>query len=287
MSNRVAESIPMFRAFVIFTMSLAFLTCLVGRFAQAQTSTGPEPDTVLKNLRDTSWYDPEAEDFESPKGIEVKDHPLRTKGTLVKPKAPKKPSTATAAGGGKGGGSASFLNTMFWPITISLVTLIAALLIGLVIVSLRSKTDFRNRTAKKAAAITIDPNKIVDLPFEAVNVSDDPLSQARALMQAGRYDEAVLFLYGYMLLALDRAGRIHLHRGKTNRMYLRELKGERVVRPITEMAMLAFEDVFFGRHTIDQNRFLALWNQLDNFHHDLARTVEHEVPTSGMMAVAT
>ncbi len=85
-------------------------------------------------------------------------------------------------------------------------------------------------------------------------------------MRAGRYNEAVIYLYGYMLLALDQARKIHLQKGKTNRMYLRELRSNEALHKIVRQQILAFEDVFFGRYDIDAARFATLWQQLDAFH---------------------
>ena len=122
-------------------------------------------------------------------------------------------------------------------------------------------------------AIAIDPARVADLPFEAQIEMQDPLAYARHLVSQGFYDEAILFLYGYMLLALDRAGKIVLHRGKTNRMYLHELVNEPRLRELLVPAMLAFEDVFFGRHRLEPQRFLKIWAQLDNFHRALAPAI--------------
>ncbi len=126
---------------------------------------------------------------------------------------------------------------------------------------------------KQSNAIAIDPTRVVDLPFDAREEMLDPLQAARKMAEAGDYDGAVQYLYGYMLLALDRAGQIVLHRGKTNRMYMLEL-GSRTLRDLLKPTMLAFEDVFFGRHAIDRARFTQLWNNLDQFHAELAPVMQ-------------
>ncbi|MGN6134986.1 MAG: hypothetical protein ACTHOU_10820, partial [Aureliella sp.] len=72
--------------------------------------------------------------------------------------------------------------------------------------------------------------------------------------------------------------KIVLHRGKTNRMYWHELGSNRQLRELLLPAMLAFEDVFFGRHSIDRERFFAIWNQLDNFHRMLAPAIDQLAP---------
>lgn len=126
------------------------------------------------------------------------------------------------------------------------------------------------REPKGINKIKIDPTKVTDLPFEVDMVRNDPLSEAEAQMKAGRFREATIFLYGYMLLALDHARKIHLQRGKTNRMYLREIRSEVQLHAIVLRTMLAFEDVYFGRYSMDQARFIQLWSQIDEFHRLIA-----------------
>jgi hypothetical protein len=57
-----------------------------------------------------------------------------------------------------------------------------------------------------------------------------------------------------------------LARGKTNRMYLRELRQQPQLKSILELTMTAFEDVFFGNHNLSREEFEACWRQLDDFH---------------------
>jgi hypothetical protein len=131
-----------------------------------------------------------------------------------------------------------------------------------------------NREQKGLGKIKIDPTKVTDLPFEVDMIRNDPLSEAEAHMKAGRWREATIFLYGYMLLALDQARKIHLQRGKTNRMYLREIRNEVQLHAIVQGTMLAFEDVYFGRYPMDSNRFQQLWNQVDEFHRLLSPAIQ-------------
>ena len=86
-----------------------------------------------------------------------------------------------------------------------------------------------------------------------------------------------------MLLVLDNAHKIHLVKGKTNRMYLRELRREPPrLRAIMEMSMLAFEQVYFGKHSISAEHFALLWGQLDEFHQLVTEASGDKAAESGL-----
>ncbi len=128
-----------------------------------------------------------------------------------------------------------------------------------------------NSKAKRGPGkLTIDPAKVSELPFDMEMTRSDPLGEAEARMRDGRYREAVIYLYSYMLLALDQTRVIHLQKGRTNRMYLRELRADRQLSDILYQTMLAFEDVYFGRHDIDRNRVEKLFDSVEAFHQRLA-----------------
>jgi hypothetical protein len=93
----------------------------------------------------------------------------------------------------------------------------------------------------------------------------DLLAEARRNFQAGNYRDAIIYLFSYQLLQLDKGHFIRLAKGKTNRQYLRELAGWRPLRRLVEETMVAFEEVFFGHHAIDRARFESCWSRLDEF----------------------
>ncbi|MCA9180349.1 MAG: hypothetical protein KDA51_02830, partial [Planctomycetales bacterium] len=105
---------------------------------------------------------------------------------------------------------------------------------------------------------------------------------AMRAMQAEDFDDAIAFLYGYLLLALDQSRLIHLQKGKTNRMYLLELGSLVPLRQNVEVAMLIFEASYFGKHRVTREQFLAVWQQLESFHQMLqaASAVPHQRPTT-------
>ncbi|MFO0943627.1 MAG: hypothetical protein U0930_23065 [Pirellulales bacterium] len=127
-----------------------------------------------------------------------------------------------------------------------------------------------DRNVKTKTAV-IDVTRIEELPFEQMQNTTDPLGVCRQLAREGRFDEAILYLYGYKLLALDHARKIHLHKGKTNRMYLRELSTDANLYSILEPTVQKFELVYFGKHSLTKQSFLEVWKLLDPFHRLIAQ----------------
>ena len=90
--------------------------------------------------------------------------------------------------------------------------------------------------------------------------------------QAGNYADAIIYLFSYQLMQLDRNRWIRLAKGKTNRQYLREIRKRRHreaamdLQELSKETMVMFEDSFFGHHALDQQRFESSWNRLDEFH---------------------
>ena len=82
--------------------------------------------------------------------------------------------------------------------------------------------------ARKLAEADEKSQPLVDdaeaLPFLAERPRGDLLGLARQHYEQGNYSEAIIYLFSYELVELDRGSRIQLAKGKTNRQYLRELK---------------------------------------------------------------
>ena len=52
-----------------------------------------------------------------------------------------------------------------------------------------------------------------------------------------------------------------LAKGKTNRQYLRELQARADMAPLLATSMVAFEDVFFGGHSLSRERYEECWQK--------------------------
>lgn len=107
--------------------------------------------------------------------------------------------------------------------------------------------------------------RIEALPLPADRRQIDLLAEAERYYRDGHYGMAIVYLFSYQLVQLDRHRLIHLTKGKTNRQYLRELGRRTPLRRLLEQSMIAFEDVFFGHHTMDRLRFESCWSRLDEF----------------------
>jgi hypothetical protein len=248
--------------------SLAVAPVVAILFALAFPTHAQETDPVEAGrnaLRDSAnypWYDRETDDLRDldAKTKEGEDSETRKKGWEweVRPSQPSNTSW----------------NWQFPPlVTIfqyTAMALLAVLIIVLVFLLIRyflkeeelgtpgAEVKFEDREAE------ID--RVEQLPFVVRRPGGDFLSEARALYEQGRYGEAIIYLYSYELVQLDRHQHIHLAKGKTNRQYLREVRNEPVLRGILHRTMITFEDVFFGRHNLDRARFEECWQRLDEFH---------------------
>jgi hypothetical protein len=107
------------------------------------------------------------------------------------------------------------------------------------------------------AAASVD--RLEELPFLVEQTDGDLLSAARRASEQGRYEQAIVWLYSHQLLELDRREDIRLTKGKTNRQYLRELRPRPQLARLLNTSMVAFEDVFFGGHSLGSKRFEECW----------------------------
>lgn len=110
-----------------------------------------------------------------------------------------------------------------------------------------------------------DAARIEALPFRIRRGDIDLLAEAKRLYEEGKFGEAIIYLFSYQLVEMDRHQVIRLARGKTNRQYLRDLRRQPPLRSLIERSMVAFEEVFFGGHVLDRARFEAVWQQLGQF----------------------
>jgi len=157
------------------------------------------------------------------------------------------------------------LEVFGWTLLVVAIVLLVVALVRAYLLD-ASATD---ETAKSSAADTVPrgaPDRVDALPFALKAAQSDLLEEARRCYENGEYGQAVVYLYSYQLVQLDRHQCIRLAKGKTNRQYLREVRRQPLLFQLLERTMVAFEDVFFGRHTLDRSRFESCWNRLGQFH---------------------
>jgi hypothetical protein len=225
---------------------IIWLAALLGFLSLCQTLAGAEVDTeqavsagaeALDSWWDYPWYDDQTD------GV----RPIE-----VKPKAPSPVSTP------RNPGSSWDLEWLGW-------VLIVALAIGVLWMLLRVywTGGFRRAGAGNANVIGGPANidRLEELPFRLEQPAGDLLSEARRASESGDYDRAIVLLYSHQLLELDKRDAIRLTKGKTNRQYLRELRLYTGLAPLLATSMVAFEDVFFGGHSLSHERFEECWRQ--------------------------
>ena len=147
-----------------------------------------------------------------------------------------------------------------------------ALLVALTVLLARGFLMREDRgLAEEAASVPpkLQSDRIDNLPFSIARPPDDLLAEARRCYQRGDFGQAMVYLFSYQLLALDRHDLIRLARGKTNRQYVAELAQQPWLQELLRHSMVAFEDVFFGHHALAPERFDGCWQNLDRFHQHL------------------
>jgi hypothetical protein len=259
-------------------LAMAMLIALGGA-VRAQDDARPLGDKAVeaggKGLRRAAnfpWYDPAQDDLRDMHARERADADTDTRKTGWEVDAPQPKPRGTPT-------SWQF-PTLAMIVQYTAMALFVVLIVGLVILLIRYflKDDEEGAAGGRSGEIeledrTSDVDRVEQLPFQVRRPDANLLSEARRLYEAGRFDDAIVYLYSYQLVELDKHQLIHLAKGKTNRQYLRELRGTETLPEILHESMIAFEDVFFGRHSLGRKRFERCWEQLDSFHGALRQGV--------------
>jgi hypothetical protein len=216
---------------------------------------------ALRGSPEFPWYDPDSD------GLQRMD--VRPPRDVAARKSKWQPSNAPAYSWPPW--LSIVIEVVFW---IVLVLALLAVVYTLLRALLITTGDWRSGTGGSSADDLLhgDIDRIESLPFQLKAPQTDLLAQARQHYEAGEFGQAIIYLYSYQLIQLDRHQLIRLTKGKTNRQYLREVLSRRELRELLSRSMIAFEDVFFGHHTLDRQRFESCWSQLDVFHEQLALT---------------
>ena len=171
------------------------------------------------------------------------------------PPAPKPRATSTTSSAGQG------LDLAFHIAAWTLVGLLLGLVVWLLWRYFREGDSEPLAAANRAA----DKARIESLPFPVRPGKRDLLDEVRRLYDAGDYSQAIIYLYSYQLVQLDRQQIIRLAKGKTNRQYVREVPAGTRLQRLLEDTMVAFEDVFFGQRALERGRFELCWSRVDEF----------------------
>ncbi|MDZ4820521.1 MAG: hypothetical protein SGJ20_16265 [Planctomycetota bacterium] len=173
----------------------------------------------------------------------------------VKTQAPPPSSSSSFSG------SADGLDIFFWII----IGLLLAFLFYLLVRAYLNRQVNDSQTIALKSGELAHVTRLEDLPFELEKPMDNFLSAARQRAEAGDFRRAIIYLYSYQLLELDKHQLIRLTKGKTNRQYLREVRSYSSLGRMLSTTMIAFEDVYFGGQDLEPQRFaecLALTDEL-------------------------
>jgi hypothetical protein len=241
----------------------AFACTAVARADDGETSKEAARN-ALNGRTSFPFYDAQKDDVkrmdvkvDTSKPVSQGNQKWTNTGTTPAARAPRGPST-------------SGLGMFFQVLGLSLLTLIIGALIVFLVMAFLKGEQTQTQGAKFIDTSS-DVDRVENLPFQLKKPSGDFLSEAQRLYEAGKYSEAIVYLFSYQLVALDKRHVIRLAKGKTNRQYLRETRSREPLKQLLQRTMISFEDVFFGHHDLSRERFEESWRRLDEFHQQLER----------------
>lgn len=241
--------------------------------AKATASEQSQDMSVLRRSTDASWYTADKDELVaaipySRDNIDVSDRDKSVKNPVAN-----NPTQWT--------GFSSFFDGLFefvvgaWLyIVLIIVVLVLGFVVAYVLMNMEGNGVFRRTKEMGASTAERDQAKITDLPFEIEQSTLGLLEQAGVFRSRGEFSKAIVYLFSHVLVELDAAGHIRLARGKTNRIYLKELKSRESERKFTSYLVRWFEHVFFGKHEMDPEVFEKIWNQLPAFDRQLKSMAE-------------
>jgi hypothetical protein len=154
-------------------------------------------------------------------------------------------------------------------IGLTLLIVLLGIIAYLIAVSFLKDEISESTTERKVVEVRRDADRVEALPFKVRAATTDFLAEARRLYDAGQYSDAIIYLFSYQLVELDRHQVIRLAKGKTNRQYLRESRPRPHLAGILESTMVAFEDSFFGNKILSREVFEQSWSRLNDFRLEL------------------
>lgn len=150
--------------------------------------------------------------------------------------------------------------------------LVLVLLVWIVIALIRAYVQSDHLQAAEAAQrhdAREHIERVEALPVALEEPISDFLHAARKAQESGDLTRAIVYLFSYELIELDRHSLLRLVKGKTNRQYLRELERNAPDRPrladILRRTTRVFEAAFFGAHPPTSESFSACWQEAAEF----------------------
>jgi hypothetical protein len=145
--------------------------------------------------------------------------------------------------------------------TVFLAALIAFLV---VLVGLWSRRGLSAADRSGDGSVIGRSARLADLPEGVRPGSGDPWSEALRRRAAGDLGGAIVCLFAYQLLTLDKLGLIRLAPGRTGRQYVQTIHDPQFVDSL-EATLGLFEDVYYGRKLPTLEAFEAVWRRAQVF----------------------
>lgn len=176
---------------------------------------------------------------------------------------------------------------------------ICAIVYLLVKSKLTQNNDHTTNIKKKKSRLIPTLEQVEALPLAGRNPNADFLAEAKRHYVAGNFTDAIVYLFSYRLLQLDRHHFVRLAKGKTNRQYLREIESHSLslrrripreeipvqsygveknetdrsgVAQLLKATTHLFEEAFFGKHPPGRKQFEKCWEQNQRFQTLLAES---------------
>lgn len=141
----------------------------------------------------------------------------------------------------------------------------------------RESAAGRTTAAAVAGARASSIERVEALPVPVRDPNADFLAEAQRHYRQGNLAEAIIYLFSYQLIELDRHNLLRLAKGKTNRQYVREVDRRQqspVGRPLAGLlrqTMSLFEESFFGGRPPERSAFELCLNNLGEFQAQLVQ----------------
>lgn len=132
------------------------------------------------------------------------------------------------------------------------------------------KMDSEENWDESLATRTVEQS-MRQLSFDVDFSNGDFCDEAEKAYRSGDLRSAIIYLFSYVLVSLDQKGHIRLRKGKTNREYLREIRGQHGLAKFYQRVMVPFEETFFGDYQLEQEEFENCWSQLGQFQKDVVQ----------------
>jgi hypothetical protein len=218
--------------------------CLLATPAEGNPSTSVrQAGQALGHWREYPWYDPSADDLR-PLNVRPASPPTRWNWNWS---------------------IDAWIRTLFQWLVWTVLAVVLLLVAWLLYRAGRSADPVSPAVEASSEKAEEERRRIEALSLPVREKPADFLAEAARCYRAGDYREAIIYFFGHQLLELDRHQLIRMTKGKTNRQYLGEIGSLAGLQRLLEQTMVAFEDVFFGNHPLDRDRFEACWSQQERF----------------------